>query len=209
MIPLIESICFGADGLVPVVVQDAETGEVLMLAWANRESLLETERLGEMVFYSRSRNELWHKGATSGNTLRIVEIRRDCDSDALLAIAKPTGPACHTGSFSCFSAHGEKTAGLATFPGKLWKYLRLRSNDSPDESYTARLIQEGLSRVSQKVGEEGVETALAAASGDRNAFVSEAADLFYHLLVCCVALEVEPAAVWAELEERHRGKTRI
>lgn len=208
MIPQMGSICFGVDGLVPVVAQDAETGEVLMLAWANRESLLETERLGEMVFYSRSRNELWHKGATSGNTLRVVEIRSDCDSDALLAIVKPAGPACHTGSFSCFSSHGEKTTGLATFPGKLWKYLRLRSKDSPHDSYTARLIQEGLSRVAQKVGEEGVETALAASAGDKNAFIAEAADLIYHLLVCSIALEVEPASIWTELEERHRSRNR-
>lgn len=208
MIPQIESICFGTSGLVPVIVQDAETGEVLMLAWANMESLLETERLGEMVFYSRSRNELWHKGATSGNTLKVVEIRRDCDSDALLAIVKPSGPVCHTGSFSCFSAHGEKTTGLATFPGKLWKYLRLRSKDSTSVSYTARLIQEGLSRVAQKVGEEGVETAIAASAGDRNAFVAEAADLVYHLLVCSIALDVEPTAIWTELEERHRRRDR-
>ena len=209
MITQMESICFGVDGLVPVVVQDADTGEVLMLAWANRESLLETERLGEMVFYSRSRNELWHKGSTSGNTLRIVEIRRDCDNDALLAIVKPAGPVCHTGSFSCFSVHGESESGLATFPGKLWRYLRTRSKDSPDVSYTARLVQEGLSRVAQKVGEEGVETALAAAVGDRNAFVAEAADLVYHLFVCCIALGVDPSAIWAELEERHKGKSRI
>lgn len=209
MITQLESIRFGADGLVPVVVQDAETGEVLMLAWANGESLLETKRLGEMVFYSRSRNELWHKGSTSGNTLRVVEIRRDCDNDALLAIVKPAGPVCHTGSFSCFSVHGESTSGLATFPGKLWRYLRTRSNDSPDVSYTARLVQEGLSRVAQKVGEEGVETALAAAVGDRNAFVAEAADLVYHLFVCCVALGVEPSAIWAELEERHKRKNGI
>ncbi len=209
MIPEIGSIFFGEDGLIPVVVQDAETGEVLMLAWANRESLLETERLGEMVFFSRSRNELWHKGATSGNTLRVVEIRRDCDSDAVLAIVKPTGPACHTGSESCFSVHAEKTACLATFPGKLWKYLKGRSNDSPEDSYTARLVQEGLPRVAQKIGEEGVETALATALGDKDAFIYEAADLFYHLLVCCIALEVEPAAVWTELEQRHRERTRI
>lgn len=209
MIPEIESICFGENGLVPVVVQDAETGEVLMLAWANRESLIETERLGEMVFYSRSRDELWHKGSTSGNTLKIVEIRRDCDSDTLLAIVKPSGPACHTGAVSCFSANGEKTAALSAFPGKLWKYLKGRSNDSPEDSYTARLIHEGLPRVAQKIGEEGVETALAAALGDKDAFVYEAADLFYHLLVACLALEVEPADVWAELEKRHREMIRI
>lgn len=207
MIPEMDSINFGVDGLVPVIAQDAETGEVLMLAWATRESLLETDRLGELVFYSRSRKALWHKGATSGNTLEVMEIRRDCDSDALLVIVKPKGPACHTGAFSCFSTHGEETrGGFATFPGKLWRYLKERSKASPDESYTAKLIGEGISRTAQKVGEEGVETAIAAATGDISSFISEAADLFYHLLVCCIALDVEPSRILNELEDRHKKR---
>jgi len=204
LIPQIDSISFGPDGLVPVIAQDCQTGEVLMLAWASRESLLETLRLGELVFFSRSRNELWHKGATSGNTMKVIDIRADCDSDALLAIVQADGPACHRGSSSCFSAHDKQGSSFAAFPGKLWKYLRERTKASPEESYTARLLSEGISRVAQKVGEEGVETALAAASGDSNAFTEEAADLVYHLFVCSIALNVPLSSIWAKLEERHR-----
>lgn len=206
MIPDIDLINFGENGLVPVIAQDAETGEVLMLAWANRESLLETERLGELVFFSRSRKKLWHKGSTSGNTLEVLEIRRDCDSDTLLVIVKPKGPACHTGAFSCFSVHNKDTRDFATFPGKLWRYLKERSVASPDESYTAKIIGEGISRTAQKVGEEGVETAIAAATGDIGSFIGEAADLVYHLFVCCIALDVEPSRIWEELEGRHKKR---
>jgi phosphoribosyl-ATP pyrophosphohydrolase/phosphoribosyl-AMP cyclohydrolase len=204
LIPDVDLISFGPDGLVPVIAQDHQTGEVLMLAWASRESLVETARLGELVFFSRSRNELWHKGATSGNIMKVIDIRMDCDNDSLLAIVEATGPACHTGSSSCFSVHDEQGSSFASFPGKLWKYLRERSKGSPAESYTARLVSEGVSRIAQKVGEEGVETALAAASGDRDAFTAEAADLVYHLFVCSIALNVPLSSIWAKLEERHR-----
>ncbi len=206
MMQYADQIRFDEKGLVPIIAQDADTGEVLMLAWGSRESLAETERLKEMVFFSRSRNKLWRKGETSGNTLAVVEIRRDCDNDALLALVRPSGPVCHTGSFSCFSSHGEKFAGFSCFAGKLWRYLLSRSKASPEESYTARLLSQGLSRTGQKVGEEGVETALAVATGNTEAFILEAADLVYHLMVCCLALGVSPPMIMEELEKRHVEK---
>ncbi|HBG14060.1 MAG TPA: bifunctional phosphoribosyl-AMP cyclohydrolase/phosphoribosyl-ATP pyrophosphatase [Synergistaceae bacterium] len=200
------SIRFDDKGLVPVILQDISTGEVLTLAWANRQALEETARRGEMVLYSRSRQELWHKGATSGNTMKVVDILKDCDSDAILALVEPSGPACHTGSVSCFNENGPASSDGATFPGKLWRFLKDRSKAAPSESYTARLLSEGVTRVAQKVGEEGVETALASVSGDRKAFISEAADLFFHTMVAALAMDVELTEIWAELEERHRGR---
>lgn len=202
------SIRFDDAGLVPVILQDISTGEVLMLAWANRQALEETARRGEMVFYSRSRKEIWHKGATSGNTMKVVDILKDCDNDSLLALVKPSGPACHTGSVSCFNVDGPASSDGATFPGKLWRFLKDRSKASPSDSYTARLLSEGVPRVAQKVGEEGVETALAAASGDGKAFISEAADLFFHTMVAALAMDVELPEIWSELEERHRERMR-
>ncbi len=194
-------------GLIPVVVQDHETGEVLMLAWTDREALGKTMETGEMHFYSRSRKKLWHKGATSGNTMKVLQLLRDCDSDALLARVRPSGPACHTGAESCFQVHEREQTGGIFFQGKLWRYLKKRVNDSPDESYTSGLVARGLPGVAQKVGEEGVETALAVAAGDRKAFVMEAADLILHIMVAAIAIDVEFSEIWDELENRHRRKT--
>ena len=201
-------IKFDEKGLVPVVVQDAVTAEVLMTAWANRESLELTEECGEMTFWSRSRGELWRKGETSGNVLRLRELRVDCDGDTLLAIVDPAGPACHTGERTCFyrSLFGAADSTQGTFLGRLYKYLNVRRNDSPEESYTARLLAAGPSRVAQKVGEEGVETALACATGDKGGFRYEAADLLYHLLVACICAGVSIDEILAELASRHREK---
>lgn len=199
-------IKFDEKGLVPVVVQDAVTAEVLMTAWANAEALTETAKCGEMVFWSRSRKELWHKGETSGNRMKVLELRIDCDGDTLLALVEPAGPACHTGARTCFyrSLYGtDSTEG--TFLGRLWRFLNVRKNDDPKESYTARLLQRGTSRVAQKVGEEGVETALACATHDRAGFCYEAADLLYHLLVACIAAGVPINEVLRELVSRHKG----
>lgn len=202
----IKKIKFDADGLVPVVVQDSDTGEVLMVAWANEEALRLTAERGEMVFWSRSRREIWHKGLTSGNRLKVLEIRSDCDGDTLLALVAPSGPACHTGERSCFFKSvldvGDSDAG--TFLGRLYRYLEVRSKDSPEASYTARLLERGRSRVAQKVGEEGVETALALATGDAENFRYEAADLLYHLQVACIAAGVPFADVLRELKSRHK-----
>lgn len=201
-------IKFDDRGLIPVIVQDAVSGEVLMLAYANRESLELTQEKGELVFWSRSRKELWHKGATSGHFMQLVELRLDCDGDTLLAIVNPKGPACHTGENSCFftSVFGEENSTAMTFLGRLWYYLNIRKNDSPEESYTARLLARGTKRVAQKVGEEGLETALACATGDRDNFRYEAADLLYHLLVACIASGVSFLEVLKEIASRFKHK---
>jgi phosphoribosyl-ATP pyrophosphohydrolase/phosphoribosyl-AMP cyclohydrolase len=201
-------INYGGDGLVPVIVQDSDTGEVLMMAWANEESLRRTVECGEMVFWSRSRAEIWHKGLTSGNRMKVREIWADCDGDSLLALVESAGPACHTGKTSCFFTkiiHGPGEAGAGVVVGKLFRFLKARANASPDESYTARLLAKGPSRVAQKVGEEGVETALALAVGDAENFRYEAADLLYHIQVACVSAGVPFKDVLLELKSRHKG----
>lgn len=201
-----EDIKYGPDGLVPVVVQDADSGEVLMLAYGNEESMRLTLERGEMVFYSRSRKEIWHKGMTSGNRLPLASLQIDCDCDAVLARVRPTGPACHTGETSCFYRfiHGNDDDS-PVFLGRLWAYLKKRSQDSTEESYTARLIAGPKSRVAQKIGEEGVETALAIATEDRGQTIYEAADLVYHLLVGLLASDLSPGEIWRELKKRHKS----
>ena len=201
-------IKFDEKGLVPVVVQDCVSGEVLMLAYANEESLRLTEEKGELVFWSRSRREIWHKGATSGSFMRVKELRLDCDGDTILAIVDPQGPACHTGADSCFftSLAGKENSTAMTFLGKLWRYLNKRRYASPEESYTARLLSKGSKRVAQKVGEEGLETALACAVKDRENFRYEAADLLYHLLVACMDTEVPFTDVLEEIASRYKHK---
>ncbi len=198
-------IKFDERGLVPGVVQDAVTSEVLMTAWANADALEESARLGELVLWSRSRGELWHKGATSGNRMTLREMRADCDGDTILALVDPLGPACHTGARSCFfrTIFG-KDSTEGSFLGRLWRYLNVRKNDAPEVSYTARLLGSGAPRVAQKVGEEGVEAALACALGDRSAFRYEAADLLYHLLVACISCSVPLDEVLRELASRHK-----
>ena len=197
---------FDENGLVPVIVQDSTTAEVLMTAWANEEALKLTADSGELTLWSRSRKELWKKGETSGNVMRVIELRIDCDGDTLLAIVDPAGPDCHTGKRTCFyrSLWGKENSTEATFLGRLWQYLNKRRSESPEESYTARLLAKGPSRVAQKVGEEGVETAIAAATGDRDGFRYEAADLLYHLLVACISTGVSFKEVLDELMSRHK-----
>ena len=197
---------FDENGLVPVIVQDSTTAEVLMTAWANEEALKLTADSGELTLWSRSRKELWKKGETSGNVMRVIELRIDCDGDTLLAIVDPVGPACHTGKRTCFyrSLWGKENSTEATFLGRLWGYLNIRKSEDPEESYTARLLAKGPSRVAQKVGEEGVETAIAAATGDRESFRYEAADLIYHLLVACISSGITFNEVLEELMSRHK-----
>ena len=199
-------IKFDEKGLVPVIVQDSTTAEVLMTAWANEEALKLTADSGELTLWSRSRKELWKKGETSGNVMQVIELRIDCDGDTLLAIVDPAGPACHTGKRTCFyrSLWGKENSTEATFLGRLWQYLNKRRSESPEDSYTARLLAKGPSRVAQKVGEEGVETAIAAATGDRDGFRYEAADLLYHLLVACISTGVSFKEVLDELMSRHK-----
>ncbi len=185
-----------AAGLVPVVAQHVRTGEVLMLAYANREALEQTLASGELVLWSRSRAELWHKGATSGNTQRVVALFADCDADAVLALVEPAGPACHTGEWTCFG-------GLPTIPA-LASVLDDRVENMPEGSYTTRLLSD-LNLRTKKLGEEAVELATACALTDHVRAAEEAGDLVYHALVACRALGISAAEVLGVLEGRlHR-----
>lgn len=189
-------------GLVPAIVQHAATGEVLMLGYMNAEALEKTQATGKVTFYSRSKDRLWTKGETSGNTLGLVSMAPDCDRDALLVRALPNGPTCHTGTKSCF---GEAPGPDIAFLGELERIIAARATASPEESYTARLMAKGLLKIAQKVGEEGVETALAATNEDDEALTGEAADLIFHLMVLLKARGLSLAEVTGKLEERHRG----
>jgi phosphoribosyl-AMP cyclohydrolase / phosphoribosyl-ATP pyrophosphohydrolase len=205
-----EEIRFDERGLVPVIAQDATTGAVLTLAYANREALDRTLASGEAHYYSRSRGELWHKGATSGNTQRVVEVRLDCDGDALLYRVLPSGPACHTGEETCFfttvegggieAGDGERRLGAMV--DELAATISARHRELPEGSYTARLLGEGRERVAQKVGEEAVEVVVAALADERLA--EEAADLVYHLLVLLEERGVGTDEVARVLRDRHR-----
>jgi phosphoribosyl-ATP pyrophosphohydrolase/phosphoribosyl-AMP cyclohydrolase len=201
-------------GLLPVVVQEVGSGAVLMLAFADREAIEKTLSTGYAHFWSRSRQSLWKKGETSGNTLRVVEVTPDCDGDALLVRALADGPTCHRGTRSCFEPNA-----AALELGWLARVIAQRREAPPEESYTARLLASGIERVAQKVGEEGVELAIAAVSAirapegeggaeRRRAVVSEAADLGYHLLALLAASGVEPGEIAAELLRRHERPAR-
>jgi len=190
------------DGLVPAVVQDAFDGRVLMQAYMNREALSYTLDNGQVTFWSRSRRELWTKGATSGNTLRLVAIHSDCDNDSLLVLAQPAGPACHRGTATCFD-NREPVAPVLGFIAELERVIAGRYETRPEGSYTTRLFEAGTRRIAQKVGEEGVETALAAVSGDDEEIRNEAADLLYHLLVLLHDGGIPLADVVRTLQTRH------
>jgi phosphoribosyl-AMP cyclohydrolase / phosphoribosyl-ATP pyrophosphohydrolase len=204
----LSSLRFDDRGLLPVVVQDAGSGAVLMLAYANREAVERTLATGQAHFWSRSRRALWKKGETSGNTLQVVEVTADCDGDALLVRALPAGPACHRGTRSCFEPNPARLE-----LGWLAAVLESRRGSDPEKSYTARLLARGVERIAQKVGEEGVETAIAAVvsagasarGGDerRKALIGEASDLLYHLLVLLQATGVDPIEIKNELIRRH------
>ena len=204
----IEEIQFGDNGLVPVIAQDADTGLVLTLAYANREAIEKTLESGEAHYYSRAREELWRKGATSGNIQRVVEVKVDCDGDALLYRVLPSGPACHTGEESCFftalSGEGIETKGdvdLGTMVARLAATIARRHREMPEGSYTAKLLGGGTERVAQKVGEEAVEVVVAALRDERLA--EEAADLIYHLLVLLEERSVGIGEVARVLRDRH------
>jgi phosphoribosyl-ATP pyrophosphohydrolase/phosphoribosyl-AMP cyclohydrolase len=173
------------------IVQDADDGRVLMLAWMDDEALRRTRETGEAWFWSRSRRELWHKGETSGNTLAVEEIREDCDGDAILLRVRPAGPACHTGSRSCFAPW-------------LWRRVAERAKQRPDGSYVAKLLDSGTATIARKVGEEGVEAALAGATESDERLVAELADLWFHTYVLLAARGLDPDDVEAELRRRIR-----
>jgi phosphoribosyl-ATP pyrophosphohydrolase/phosphoribosyl-AMP cyclohydrolase len=174
------------------IVQDAETNRVLMLAWMDDEALRRTRATGEAWFWSRSRQEYWHKGATSGATMAVEELKDDCDGDAILLRVRPNGPACHTGSESCFAPW-------------LWRTIAERAKERPDGSYVTKLLADGPKAAAQKVGEEGVEAALAGVSESDERLIEELADLWFHSYVLLAARGLDPSAVEDELRRRIRG----
>jgi phosphoribosyl-AMP cyclohydrolase / phosphoribosyl-ATP pyrophosphohydrolase len=191
-------------GLLPAIVQDADSGAVLMLAYMNREALEQTLARKRAVFYSRSKQRLWEKGETTGHTLDVVEIAADCDNDTLLVTARPRGPACHNGTLTCFGDQPRSAATRISFLARLERVVEQRATEKPEASYTARLLEKGISRVAQKVGEEGVELALAGVNQSEQKVVEESADLLFHLLVLLRARGVALDSVVRELETRHR-----
>ncbi len=194
------------NGIVPAIVQDANDGTVLMLGFMNREALLRTIEEGEIVFWSRTKNRLWKKGETSGNYLRVVSVCTDCDNDALLITAQPSGPVCHTGARSCFSA--EPLPGLPRLY-QLWMTIKDRKQHRPAGSYTTELFASGMPRIAQKVGEEAVELAIAAQHPDPRRIIEETADLVYHVLVLLAEKGIEVGEIADELERRKgKGNTR-
>ena len=199
-------IRYDEKGLVPVIAQDAGTGEVLMLAYASGEAVEKTLSSGEAHYYSRSREEIWRKGETSGNTQKVVEVRLDCDGDALLYRVEPAGPACHTGERSCFFTSLAGSDGESPDLGKtltrLAGTIAGRRREMPEGSYTAKLLDRGTGYTAQKVGEEAVEVVVAALEGTRLA--QETADLLYHLLVLLEGRGVSVEEVASVLDERHK-----
>lgn len=207
-------INFDELGLVPAILQDARTLEVLTLAYMNADSLKKTRETSETWFWSRSRSELWRKGATSGNRQRVTEIRQDCDSDALVVLVEPAGPACHTGNRSCFyrdlegaevdQHFREQPNDLGTVLNDLFRLIENRKKELPEGSYTTYLFEKGLDKILKKIGEESSETIIAAKNEDKHALVSETADLLYHLMVLLVERGVSLDDVAAELASRRR-----
>jgi phosphoribosyl-ATP pyrophosphohydrolase/phosphoribosyl-AMP cyclohydrolase len=188
-------------GLVPAIVQDVDTLQVLMLGYMNEAALEKTQKTGLVTFHSRSRDTLWTKGETSGNTLMLISLEVDCDADTVLVKARPKGPTCHEGTVSCFGDEGADGVG---FLGYLDALIRDRKTADPTSSYTAKLLQGPLVKAAQKVGEEGVETALAAVAETDAEFKGEAADLLYHLLVLLAAKDVPIGDVIEILKSRHK-----
>ena len=197
-------------GLVPAIAQNADTGEVIMLGYVSPGSLKRTLEGGEVWFYSRSRADLWHKGEVSGNYMHVRSVTADCDGDVLLLKVDPDGPICHTGNPTCFFkpveelpefAHHDKGTGIID---ELFAVIQDRKREMPDGSYTAKLLNEGTDRISQKVIEEAGETAIAGMKGDKEQVASEAADLIYHTLVLLAASGAKPEDVWQHLRQRRK-----
>lgn len=195
-----EDLKFDEKGLIPAIVQDAETGAVLMLGYMNRESLQITMKSGKVCFFSRSRQKLWTKGEESGNFLYVRDVKADCDRDALLVKATPAGPTCHTGTDTCWGEKNEEV----DFLFFLQRFLQRRKDDSPEESYTARLISRGINKVAQKVGEEAVELVIEAKDDNEELFLNEAADLMYHYIVLLIAKGYGLEDVIKVLKSRHK-----
>ncbi|MFQ2193162.1 bifunctional phosphoribosyl-AMP cyclohydrolase/phosphoribosyl-ATP diphosphatase HisIE [Aeromonas jandaei] len=200
--PLAEQLDWAkCDGMIPAIVQHAASGEVLMQGFMTREALEKTQTTGQVTFFSRSKQRLWTKGESSGNVLQLVAISTDCDQDSLLIAANPVGPTCHKGTTSCFHGHPLPPLG---FLAELEQVLAARKGADPATSYTAGLYAKGTKRIAQKVGEEGVEVALAAMAKDREELINESADLLYHLTVLLQNEGLELKDVVQRLDERHQ-----
>jgi len=189
------------DGMMPTIVQHSVSGEILMHGYMNQEALAKTLNEGKVTFWSRTKARLWTKGETSGHFLNVVSITPDCDNDTLLVLAQPIGPTCHLGTSSCFSP----AAPDWTFLWQLEQLLAARKQADPDSSYTAKLYASGTKRIAQKVGEEGVETALAATVNDRHELTNEASDLLYHLMVLLQDQNLDLSAIINNLRARHKA----
>ncbi|WP_174847362.1 bifunctional phosphoribosyl-AMP cyclohydrolase/phosphoribosyl-ATP diphosphatase HisIE [Yersinia artesiana] len=187
------------DNLMPAIVQHAVSGEVLMMGYMNQEALAVTEETGKVTFFSRTKQRLWTKGESSGHFLNVVNIYPDCDNDTLLILVNPIGPSCHLGNNSCFAPAASDWG----FLYQLEQLLASRKSADPASSYTAKLYASGTKRIAQKVGEEGVETALAATVNDREELTNEASDLMYHLLVLLQDQDLDLSKVIGRLRERH------
>ncbi len=196
---ILESVEFDGQGLVPAIVQDSATREVLMMAYMNRESLELTLDQGETYFYSRSRQKIWHKGETSGNVQSIQQLHLDCDFDTLLVEVAPVGPACHKGTYSCFDVEPQ----LEGFMRQLFELIEGRKESRPEGSYTTYLFNSGLDKILKKVGEEATETIVAAKNPESGELVAETSDLIYHLMVLLVERGVSLEEITRELKIRH------
>lgn len=192
-----------ADGLIPAIVQDADTRAVLMLAFMNEEALNQTQETGRVTFYSRSRQQLWTKGETSGNYLEVISIRADCDEDTLLIAARPAGPVCHTGAATCFGETNAKSE-PTDFLIQLENVIDDRRGEKNDTSYVAGLFEKGINKIAQKVGEEAIELVIEAKDDDRAKFRSEAADLLFHFLMLMRAKDISIGDVLEELKGRRK-----
>lgn len=196
------------DGLLPAIVQDAQSGAVLMLAYMNSDALAQTVATGRVTFWSRSKRRLWIKGETSGNFLELVAVAADCDGDTLLVLANPRGPACHTGTPTCWGDDAPHSAVESLdFIARLDRIIQERIALRPEGSYTTRLLEQGTRRIAQKVGEEGLELALAAVAQSDDEVIGEAADLIYHTLLLLRVKGLSIAAVSTELQARHAAAT--
>ena len=198
----LDELKFDERGLIPAIVQDASTREVLTLAYMNRESLQRTIETRQTWFWSRSRNELWHKGETSGNTQEVVDVVADCDADAIVVLVKPAGPACHTGARSCFDLNQDDDLGALL--AQLYKLIESRKRERPEGSYTTYLFDKGIDKILKKVGEESAETIIAAKNEEMQSLVGEVSDLIYHLLVLLVARGVSLDQIREELALRRK-----
>jgi len=201
-----DEIRFDERGLIPAIVQNAATREVLTLAYMNRESLQRTIETKQTWFWSRSRKELWHKGATSGNTQEVVSLALDCDNDAIIVLVNPAGPACHTGAVSCFDVE-TRPHDLGSLLDQLYELIESRERERPAGSYTTYLFEAGLDKILKKLGEESAETIIAAKNDDDSRLTAEVSDLVYHLLVLLVARGVSLAQIAAELGQRRKGQS--